>query len=268
MTFDIFRVDWILVDSIIIILLIIILCSIKIYKYKHRWRNSITNNSLNKISLDPDNIELKNNEIYVKKCTLLFNQAIQEIHPDLPIIFIVSSHSLHYLPFAILEGLCSYGFTVIYMIIKKRKSFFKKKDLTLEHKNQKNGSSIFNNLKRTDPKINHHYWIINFDSCISNNEIQSEVFKQIGIIHINPSYDYFLSNWINSDKKIKIDLIFSKKSYLCFRNRKISKFMRLISQLNLELEKITVLEHTNVYFKNNETTLLAKLIAIIRNLTK
>lgn len=264
MAFDIFRVDWILVDSIIIILLIIILCSIKIFKYKHRWRKLITNNYISKKNLDFSNFQLRNNKLFIKKWTLNYNQSLQEIQPDLPIIFIFSSLSLHFLPYAILEGLCSYGFTVNHIVIKKHRKFLKKKFI-LDHKKQENFYSILDYLKNSYPKINNQYYIISFDSYFSNIEFQNGNFKQIGAIHINPSFDNFQPNWISSDTKIKFNLIFSKKSYFWFRNRKIAKFMTLISQLNSKNAKITVLEHANVYFKNNETILLARLISIIRD---
>ncbi|TFG03864.1 MAG: hypothetical protein EU542_00650 [Promethearchaeota archaeon] len=266
MTFDIFRVDWILIDSIIILILIIILCSVKIYKIKHRWRNSIVNDSISKINLDPHDIEFDNNKFYVKKWNLFFNPNLLELRPHMPTIFMFSSKSLHYLPYAILEGLCSYGFTVNHMLIKRRWDLFKKQEEILDPKNQSILRLTFNYLKSDYPKkISQRFWIIDFKSFLSYKELKNFANDKIGLILINPSIEQLKFNSLNFEKEIKFDLIFSKKSFLWFRNRKISKSMVNFSQLSSENVKITVFENTNMYFKNYETILLAKLIMIIKN---
>jgi len=263
MTFNIFQVDWILVDSVIIIILIMILCSVKIYKVRHRWRNSIINASISKINLDPNFFQLIDNKIYVKKWNLMQNPRIQEIKPHLPTIFIFSSRTLHYLPNAVLEGLCSYGFTVNYIVFKRRWNFFKKQDATFAHKTQRIVSQAFNYLIRNDHKINYQYWLIDFNSYFSQKEVKSDIFDQIGLILINPSLKKSSSNLISN--QIHLNLIFSKKSYLWFRNRKIAKFMKVFSRSTSKHVKIDVLEQTNLYFKNNETILLAKIMTKIQN---
>jgi len=268
MNFDIFRVDWILVDSIIIIILLIILCSLKMYKITHRWRNSISNLSVRKITLDPHRFRLRDNNIYIKKWNLYNNPEIKVIRPNLPIIFIFSSRSLHYLPYAILEGLCSYGYTVNHMHIKKRWDFIKTKDEILVNKNQSIVSLAFERLKNNSLKMSHQYWIIDFDSHLPYIEYQSDIFEQIGFILINPSINQFRTFWLNYDRKKQFNLLFSKKSFFRFRNRKIAKFMMLFSQSPSTHVKINVLENANLYFKNNETILLAKLMTILQNNTK
>ena len=268
MTFDIFRVNWILVDSIIIIILLLILCSLKIYKLRHRWRNSIISNSINKIKIDPYKFDFGKKKMYIKKWHLYNNPQIKEIRPKLPTLFIFSSHSLHYLPYAVLEGLCSYGYTINHLVIKKKMNIFKKQDGRLDSINQNVASLFFEYLNNNYPDINNQYWIIDFDSSFSYEEFKNNIFKQIGSILINPSLDQFQSNLNNSNNKIQFNLLFSKKTFLWLRNRKIAKFMRLTSQLNSEHLKITVLDNANQYFKNNETILLALIMIILQNSTE
>ncbi len=264
MSFDIFRVDWILVDSIIIIILIIILCSVKIYRIKHRWRNYITNDSITKVDLDTCFLQFEDNKIYAKKCNLLFNPLILKIKPNLPFIFIISSHSLHYLPHAVVEGLCSYGFTIIHLDIRKKWWILKKTNSVINHESPNIIDEAFEYLKSNMYELNHQYWIIDFNSRLSFKEFQSNSFQQIGTILINPSLDYchsnMKSNLFHSDTKARFNLIFSKNSYLWFRNRKIKKFMKILSQKTTTNIKLEVLEGANIFFKNYETLLLAKIM--------
>ena len=46
MSTDIFQLDWIFIDTIIIILLILLLLGVKVYKLTHRWRFSFSNEAL------------------------------------------------------------------------------------------------------------------------------------------------------------------------------------------------------------------------------
>ena len=65
MGFDIFRVDWILVSSVIIILLIIFLIWVKIYKIMTRWRYTFANED---IYLSSYNSIERENESNIKVC--------------------------------------------------------------------------------------------------------------------------------------------------------------------------------------------------------
>lgn len=269
MNFDIFRVDWILVDSIIIIILILILCSVKIYKVKHRWRSCITKFSINEIKLDPNFFQLRDKRISIKKWHLLQNPKIHEIKTSLPTIFLFSSKSLRYLPYVVIEGLCSYGFTVNYILVKRRRSFHTKQDSIISHNNHNIVSLAYDYMKVNDYYESPQYWVIDFKSYIPYKEFQNDRFNQIGLILINPSINQnnssFLSNWFNSNGLVH--LIFSKKYYLWFKNRNITGFMKFFHKLKLKNINFDILEHTNFYFKNNETILLAKLMTIIKNNT-
>ncbi len=269
MNFDIFRVDWILVDSIIIIILIVVLFSVKIYKIKHRWRNYITNNSITELALDPCFLQFEDKKIYVKKWNLLFNPLMIKIKPNLPFLFISNSHSLHYLPHALVEGLCTHGFNIIYLDIRRKWWSLKKTNSLINQESQNIIKKALEYLKSNEYELNSQYWVIDFNSYLSFEELHNNSFKQIGLILINPSLNQYHSkmvlNLVPSDKKARLNVIFSKNSYLWFRNRKIEKFMKIFSQtttININLE---VLEKANIFFKNNETILLAKIMTSIQD---
>lgn len=99
MCIDFFRVDWVFWDTIIIILLIIFLVSVKIFKYTHRWRKSLSNSdvALQK-NKDFTILNVKNEDykcpfiIFYKKSTktkekkstktlLIFNNNISKVFP-------------------------------------------------------------------------------------------------------------------------------------------------------------------------------------------
>jgi hypothetical protein len=269
MNFDIFRINWILVDSIIIMILIIILCSVKIYKVKHRWRSCKTNFSIDEIKLDPNFLQFRDKRISIKKWHILHNPKLHETKTSLPTIFLFSSKSLRYLPYAVIEGLCSYGFTVNYILIKRRRSFYTKRNPNFSHTHNNIVSLAYDYIKTDDNYDSLQYWVIDFNSDISYKEIQNDKFNQIGLILINPSKNQnnsrFLSDWFNSNGIVH--LIFSMKSYLWFKNRKITRFMKFFHQLHSKNINFDVLEHTNIYFKNYETILLAKLMTIVKDNT-
>ena len=269
MNFDIFHVDWILVDSIIILILILILCSVKLYKVKHRWRSCINKFSINEIKLDSNFFQFRDKRISIKKWHLLQNPKIHENKPSLPTIFLFSSKSLRYLPYSVIEGLCSYGVTVNYILIKRRRSFHTKQDSIISHNNQNIISLVYDYMKTNEYYENPQYWVIDFNSYFSYKEFQNDRLTQIGLILINPSINQnkstLLSNWFNSNGMVH--LIFSKKSYLWFKNQKITRFMKFFHQLNSKNINFDILDQTNIYFKNNETILLAKLMIIIKNNT-
>ncbi|TFF85433.1 MAG: hypothetical protein EU517_01630 [Promethearchaeota archaeon] len=265
MIFDIFRVDWILVDTILILILILILCSVKIYKHKNRWRALLTHNSITKINLNPKELELKDEKSYVRELNLIYNPLFCERRHQMPILLILSSKSIHNLTKAMSEGLSSYGFTIIHMLIKRRWIYFKNETQLLSSKGLNILDLVFNYIKDQYPKLNRHFLVIDFNSCVSPKKLTMCTFNLNRFIFINPSTKKLPLDWVKSSPEFYLNLIFAKKSYLGFKNRKIAKFMKSSSRSNLSHMKIDVFERANTYFKNNETILLAKLITIIQN---
>ena len=70
MRFDIFRVDWITIDTIIIILLILLLIGVKVLKEVYRWRFFFSNTStIQRVDKHPY-LNTQLSPIFIKKCTL------------------------------------------------------------------------------------------------------------------------------------------------------------------------------------------------------
>ncbi len=271
MTFDIFRVDWILVDSIIIFILILFLISIKLYKFKNRWRNDINNESLNQIALDPNQIKFNDNKVYIKRWNLTSSSFIKAGKIQLPTIFIYTSKSNQKLSNAIIEGLSSYGFIVIQIIFKRKLNLIKKNDSRLNYGKFNIISSAFKYLFQNDYNLNQKYWLIDFNSYLLLKDLENNNLDQVGCVLINPSVNTenigILLNWLNSNIKFQINIIFNEKYYWRLRNRKISKLEKSLSKLTSKNINTETLEKSNKSFKYNETILLAKLIATVQNIT-
>jgi hypothetical protein len=269
MSFDIFQVDWILVDSIIIIILIIFLCFIKGYKYKNRWRNNITNRAIDEYFLNPP-LDSNNENNFIRKCRILRKNSSKENKNKLPTIFLFSSKSKNNLIYAFAEGLCSFGFTVIQIVMKRKLFVSNKSKSNFYRKNQEIIKNLFNHLAVKQYFLNHNYWIINFTSNIPLNGLINKKSKQIGLILINPSLDKFsiekISSWFDSEFQVEIYSIFSEKYFCNFKNRKLTKFKATLSHMNPENVNLFTLEGANIFFKNKETILLAKTIILIRNI--
>jgi len=113
MSVDIFQLNWILIDCIIIILLIFLLVSVKIFKKTHRWRLSLSNNSLERIHCNELNIKFKNLNIKVKDWSLTLNTAFKDKPLSKPIIVLFRTNKKKELLNILTEGLASYGLDVI-----------------------------------------------------------------------------------------------------------------------------------------------------------
>jgi len=224
MGFDIFRVDWILVSSIIIILLIIFLIWVKIYKILTRWRYNFANED---IYLSSYNSIEREHESIIKVCR--WNYAINNklMSKSDPIVIILRTKRRISLLRVITEGLSSYGLRVINILlsISKKSSLNSSKiDINDEMKNIINSimeitSGSSNNDKYilisfNDKKINPVY-IINekyFQGhIIINSKLNNEAKKEnlIREIRINSSKDIYL--------------IFSEYSIIKFKNKTVKK---------------------------------------------
>ncbi len=67
MLYDIYQIDWIFVDTIIIILLILLLVSVKIFKSTHRWRSSFSNAFLDRFHFAETQKFFGNKFVTIKK---------------------------------------------------------------------------------------------------------------------------------------------------------------------------------------------------------
>ena len=118
MAVNIFRVDWILVDTIIIILLVLLLISVKIFKEAYRWRFSLSNEFLTRTTAKSLSFNLDRPSIYIKKWNLTKSKVIQEEISSKPSIFIIRTNRKQMLLKILTEGLSTYGFNVVNIWLK------------------------------------------------------------------------------------------------------------------------------------------------------
>ncbi|GAG77536.1 unnamed protein product [marine sediment metagenome] len=87
MIFDIFRLDWLFIDSVIIILLIIVLIAVKLFKERSRWRSAITNESLEIFQFNKSDIKVKNKNTIINDISIVSNILKNKAEDQYPSIF-------------------------------------------------------------------------------------------------------------------------------------------------------------------------------------
>ncbi|MFX1325121.1 MAG: hypothetical protein ACFE8N_09190 [Promethearchaeota archaeon] len=271
---DIFQVDWVFVDTIIIIILFLLLIGIELFKTTHRWRLSISNNYLESYSLSNVPVNLGNPFLRIVKWQLVKNVIVSTQNKKTPIILILRSNFKRRLTKVLTEGLSSYGFTVIHAKIKLGRNSI----LKLENDIAKNNikpmvSSALDYLKKKGLITSSSHLAINFSkSLISSKVILSEP-DNIGLIIINPkinkeNIENFKELLINSMQYPQLFYLFSKRIFALFKNRSISRFIKEIKDKNKLKERLITLEKSNTIFKYYETILLGILIELIETKLK
>ena len=118
MTFDIFQVDWITVNTIIIVLLIPLLIGVKVLKEIYRWRFFFSKPlTIKRV----DNLRDLNNHIssvYIKKCILTKSSFFQQEYLTKPTIIIIRKVRKLMLLKALTEAFCTFGYNVINIRLK------------------------------------------------------------------------------------------------------------------------------------------------------
>ncbi|MFW9971667.1 MAG: hypothetical protein ACFFDF_15840 [Candidatus Odinarchaeota archaeon] len=264
---SIFQIDWITVDIIIIILLLILLFSVKIFKITHRWRNSFSNQALiNKYFIQRDE-KKKNKTIFFKKSYLTRNS---KTNSNLPLILILQTNNKGKMLRIFTEGLSSYGFSIINIKAKikhKLNNKILKNYLIEEWKSLI--SNLFNNFK-IDENIKLNIILITNSKSVSSYKHILSYPNLKSVILINPRLNKKISSdyneiFKNHTMKSQLFIIFSGKSYLIFKNKKIQKFYRIFApQKNNFIKPLTV-EKAHYSFKYYETINLGIIIDLIEN---
>jgi len=224
MGFDIFRVDWILVSSVIIILLIIFLIWVKIYKILTRWRHSFANED---ISFSSFNSVERDYESNIKVCQ--WNHVINNklMSKSDPTVIILRTKRRISLLRVITEGLSSYGLRVINILLsisKKSSLDSSKNDINDEMK------YIINSIMEiiSGSANNDKYILISYNDKIINPIYISNEKNYHGHIIINSKLNNKAKKenlirevGINSSKDIY--LIFSEYNIIKFKNKTVEK---------------------------------------------
>ncbi|MFW9772135.1 MAG: hypothetical protein ACFFEO_08225 [Candidatus Thorarchaeota archaeon] len=266
---DIFQVDWVFFDTIIIIILFLLLIGVKVFKTTHRWRISISNNNLEFYSLSNIPVNLENQFLRIVKWNLTKNSIFSKQNKKTPIILILRTNFKGRLIKVLTEGLSSYGFTVIHAKIKIRRNSFPNQENDIVKKGIKPIiSSALDYLKDKGLIATSSRIIINFaKSLISPKVILSET-DNIGLITINPkihkeNIGHFKELIINSVQYAQHFYLFNKRSFLFLKNRNFSRLFKEIKDKKKHKERLIILPKSNSIFKYYETILLGVLIDII-----
>ena len=257
MSFDIFRVDWILIDSVISIILIILLIGINILKWFYRWRIPLSNKNLAKSVSKMPLFESVNLSLKVKKWSLIYPKY-NTGSKNLPTIFILRMHRKFMLLNALAEGLSTYGFKIVNLWIQSPKN------LVSNEKNKKTVyTEIINYLNENSFDLNCSYSILAVRKIPFGNENE--------LIDMNTK-SYIILNPILKDNDIVrlsqttiMYSLLSEKCFLFFRNPKLKRILRLKKEIFSENFKIRVIKGAKKSFKYYETILLGELINFFDN---
>jgi len=271
MSNDIFQLDWIFIDTIIIVLLILLLLGVKLYKLTHRWRFSFSNEALEFISYRKPPLEINNQSISTSKWTLTRNISLREEINKKPLIIILRTNYKKRLLYILTEGLSSYGFNVINLRLKiridKNNNLFDKALLdNIKHLI----STVIDFFKEIDSEFNLNYLLLNYSkSSLSYTSILTDP-KNCGMILINPKLnneniknynDIFKSSSLNS----QLYTIFSKRSIFILNNKNLKRLLSLYNHQKEKKLNIITIKKAKYSFNYYETILLGMIISLIEN---
>ena len=115
---DIFQIDWIFVDTIIIILLFLLLIGVRIFKSTHRWRSTFSNEALEYYNF-PDADKIVGNQfLHANKWSLVRDSSLKEKYSKNLLILVLRTNYKRRLLRILTEGLASNGFNIITAKIK------------------------------------------------------------------------------------------------------------------------------------------------------
>ncbi|TKJ22472.1 MAG: hypothetical protein CEE43_06155 [Promethearchaeota archaeon Loki_b32] len=268
---DIFQVDWIFIDTIIILLLILLLVSVKIFKSTHRWRSSFSNAFLDRFHFAETQKFVGNKFVTIKKIQLIRDSSLKKQNDQNPVILILRTNHRRKLLRILSEGLGTNGFNIISSKIDiKNNPDDDKLEKTVTDELTTLISTIINWYKKKDPNINQNYIILNQSGLIIPYKAILEDARNKGIILINPkvnniNYKKFLNVYDNSINKNKFYIIFSKKGLLNFPNKNLKCLTTNIQYQKLTELKLLTIEKAKKSYKYYETIVLGMIIDVIKN---
>ncbi len=272
MAFDIFRVDWILVDTIIIILLILLLISVKIFKEAYRWRFSLSNEFLTRTTTKALSFNLDRPSIYLKKWNLTKSKVIQEEISSKPSIFIMRTHRKQMLLKILTEGLSTYGFNVVNIWLKIKADKGKSKTIKdIEREIQQILPSFLSIYNQDLHLLSQRYVVMNFDKFFFPYNIITKNFNSAKLISINPRLNLANLKIIQtletvSNPQFQLFIIFSGRLNPFLKNRNSDK--KILSDKTLKNSnkfKYHTIQKAKSTFKYYETVLLSIIIKNIEN---
>ncbi len=266
---DIFHIDWIFIDTIIIVLLFLLLFSVKFFKITHRWRYSFSNQALDHYYFPKAHERVKNQLVLTKKWTFTRNSNVNV--SNYPLILVIRMNNKRKFQRILTEGLSSYGFNVINIKVKIKHSS-KKVVIEKELINEWNSliSTVREYFNQAELVIKTNYIVLNYSkSYLSYKAILSDI-NNNGIILVNPNLNrQNLKNYFDIIKEFstnpQIYTIFSRKSMFLLKNRNLKIYLKEFYPQYTHILKFSTIYKAKHSFKFYETIVLSIIIDIIEN---
>ena len=266
---EIYQVNWVLIDVIIIFLLFLLLISVKIFKSSHRWRSKFSNEALEYYILPKSYTDGTGSFLDIKHCSLTRNSSLYKENQDIPLIFLIRTKFKKRLTKIITEGLSCYGFNTINLKL-KIKSKIKISNGLIDDEMNSLISSVIRYCNREENISTPRYILINYSKFFNPTEkILSDPMND-GLLCINPRItkhknrnreDIFADN----SQYPQIFYIFSRRNLFLLKNPNLKCFINEFAKITTSKVELITLEKSTRSFKYYETILLGIIIDIIEN---
>ena len=254
---SIFRLDWILIDSVIIILLLFVLIGVKLFKERSRWRSALSNDSLELIHYKKSDFKGNIHINKIKALTFIRNSITKKEEYQYPLIILSKTKKNRKISYIIAEGLASYGCNVVFQ--QKDTHFFSNKDIL---------SSLITFFNQNNLISNSTYFIIKSSKNLPYPTIKSDINNR-GLLLINPKFNNEVIEMFSeiSDFKSQIYYVFSKKLNILMKNQNLKRFKEFKMKQNSKNMEIFTINKAKISFKYYETILLGIIIKIINKIS-
>jgi len=269
MTFDIFQVDWIIVDIIIIILLILLLIGVKVLKETYRWRFFFSN--ISTIRKVDNHLDINNqvSSISINKSNLTTSSVFQQEGLIKPTIVLIKRYRKLMLLKTLTEAFCTSGYNVINLRLKiSNKNMTERLKSDIKKELQQLLPSVIMFYNQDIILLSQNYIVIDFTKKVLPLNLLLKDSHCRNIILINPrlkSYnlEVFLNLLKDSNKNSELITIFSEKLNPFFKNKKVKKILR--NNETFKNTNYSIIQKARSTFKYYETLLLS---VIIRHIEK
>ena len=267
MTNDIFQVDWITVDIIIIVLLILLLIGVKVLKEIYRWRFFFSN--ISTIRKVENHLDINNqvSSISIKKSDLTTCSVFQQEGLIKPTIVLIKRYRKLMLLKALTEAFCTSGYNVISLRLKiSNKNLTERLISDIEKELQQTFPIIIMSYNQDVNLLSQNYNVIDFTKKVLPLNLLLKDSHCRNIILINPrlkssNQEVFLTLLSDSNKSPKLITIFSENINPLFKNKKVKKILQ--NKETFKYTKYTIIQKTTSTFKYYETLLLSVILRYI-----
>jgi len=267
MTFDIFQVDWITVDIIIIVLLVLLLIGVKVLKEIYRWRFFFS--SVSTIRKVDSLLDINNqvSSISINKSNLTTSSVFQQEGLIKPTIVLIKRYRKLMLLKALTEAFCTSGYNVVNLRLKiSNKNMTERLISHIEKELQQTFPTVIMFYNQDVNLLSQNYIVIDFTKkVLPLNLLLRDIYCQ-KIILINPrlkssNLEVYLTLLSDSNKNSKLITIFSENLNPLFKNKKVKKILQY--KETFKYTNYTVIQKTKSTFKYYETLLLSEIIRYI-----